>query len=68
VTTTHRVAIERCSRSATSTQSSPGISHTRFEDTPKPALDKSIRVFLMVVERTIARLSASKPAKKKRAA
>jgi N-carbamoyl-L-amino-acid hydrolase len=39
-------------------QSSPGISHTRFEDTPKPALDKSIRAFLITVERTIARLSA----------
>jgi allantoate deiminase len=51
-------------------QSSPGISHTRFEDTPKPALDKSIRVFLTAVDRTIARLSAkpAKPAKRKRAA
>jgi N-carbamoyl-L-amino-acid hydrolase len=40
-------------------QSSPGISHTRFEDTPKPALDKAIRVFLLTVERTIARLSSA---------
>jgi allantoate deiminase len=47
-------------------QSSPGISHTRLEDTPKPALDKSIRVFLIAVERTIARLSAAKPTKKPR--
>ena len=27
--------------------SSPGISHTRLEDTPTPALDKSIRAFLL---------------------
>jgi allantoate deiminase len=46
--------------------SSPGISHTRLEDTPRPALDKSIRVFLMTVERTVAQLSAPKKAKKKR--
>ena len=38
-------------------QSSPGISHTRIEDTPEPALDKSIRVFLRTVERTAAHLS-----------
>lgn len=35
-------------------QSSPGISHTRLEDTPRPALDRSIRAFLGAVERTIA--------------
>jgi hypothetical protein len=48
-------------------QSSPGISHTRFEDTPKPALDKSIRVFLTAVDRTIAQLSSAKPKTKNRA-
>ena len=35
-------------------QSSPGISHTRLEDTPLPALDQSIRAFLLTVDRTIA--------------
>ncbi|MGE0402147.1 MAG: Zn-dependent hydrolase [Kofleriaceae bacterium] len=44
-------------------QSSPGISHTRFEDTPRPALDKSIRVFLTAVERTIATLSSASSAR-----
>ena len=39
-------------------QSSPGISHTRLEDTPAPALDKSIRAFLRTVERTLAQFSA----------
>jgi len=34
-------------------QSSPGISHTRLEDTPIPHLDKSIRAFLRLVERTV---------------
>jgi len=34
--------------------SSPAISHTRLEDTPKPALHKSIRAFLLAVERTLA--------------
>ena len=34
-------------------QSSPGISHTRLEDTPLPALDKSIRAFLLTVDRTV---------------
>ena len=33
--------------------SSPGISHTRLEDTPLPALDKSIRAFLRTVDRTL---------------
>ena len=42
-------------------QSSPGISHTRFEDTPRPALDKSIRAFLVSVERTIALLATPSP-------
>jgi N-carbamoyl-L-amino-acid hydrolase len=39
-------------------QSSPGISHTRLEDTPRPALDKSIRAFVLTVERTLAMLAA----------
>jgi len=34
--------------------SSPGISHTRLEDTPIPALDKSIQSFLRTVDRTLA--------------
>lgn len=34
-------------------QSSPGISHTRLEDTPLPALDKSIRAFLLTVDQTL---------------
>lgn len=38
-------------------QSSPGISHTRIEDTPIPALDKSIRAFLRTVERTVEHLA-----------
>ena len=39
-------------------QSSPGISHTRLEDTPKVALDQSIRAFLIAVDRTIAHHAA----------
>ncbi len=35
-------------------QSSPGVSHTRIEDTPLPALDKSIRAFLGCVDRALA--------------
>ncbi len=42
-------------------QSSPGISHTRLEDTPRPALDKSIRAFLIAVDRTLEALSARTP-------
>ncbi|MCC6336609.1 MAG: Zn-dependent hydrolase [Myxococcales bacterium] len=38
-------------------QSSPGISHTRIEDTPLPALDKSIRAFLFLAEKTVAHLA-----------
>jgi N-carbamoyl-L-amino-acid hydrolase len=34
--------------------SSPGISHTKVEDTPIPALDKAIRAFQLTVERTLA--------------
>ena len=40
-------------------QSSPGISHTRFEDTPIPHLDKSIRAFLKLVERTVEHVAAT---------
>jgi N-carbamoyl-L-amino-acid hydrolase len=39
-------------------QSSPGISHTRLEDTPMPALDQSIRAFLRLVEMTVAHVAA----------
>jgi N-carbamoyl-L-amino-acid hydrolase len=35
-------------------QSSPGVSHTRIEDTPRKALDQSIRAFELAVERTLA--------------
>lgn len=38
-------------------QSSPGISHTKLEDTPIPALDKSIRAFLLTVDRTLEHLA-----------
>jgi N-carbamoyl-L-amino-acid hydrolase len=38
-------------------QSSPGVSHTRIEDTPLPALDTSIRAFLGLVEKTVAHLA-----------
>lgn len=34
--------------------SSPGVSHTRIEDTPRPALDKSCRAFFSTVERALA--------------
>jgi len=35
-------------------QSSPGISHTRLEDTPRAALDQAIRAFLLTVDETLA--------------
>ena len=38
-------------------QSSPGVSHTRIEDTPLPHLDKSIRAFLQVVDKTVQHLA-----------
>jgi allantoate deiminase len=38
-------------------QSSPGISHTKIEDTPIPHLDKSIRAFSRLVEKTVRHLS-----------
>ncbi len=40
-------------------QSSPGVSHTRIEDTPLPALDVSIRAFLGTVDRTLEHLAKS---------
>ena len=40
-------------------QSSPGVSHTRIEDTPRPALDKSIRAFLRAVDRTLEHLGGT---------
>ncbi|HEY6039785.1 MAG TPA: hydantoinase/carbamoylase family amidase [Kofleriaceae bacterium] len=49
--------------------SSPGVSHTRIEDTPRPALDKSIRAFLIAVDRTLAHHAAgaakAKPRRKR---
>lgn len=38
-------------------QSSPGISHTRLEDSPLPALDKAIRAFLLTVDRALDHLA-----------
>ncbi|MFO0564764.1 MAG: Zn-dependent hydrolase [Polyangiaceae bacterium] len=38
-------------------QSSPGISHTRLEDTPLPHLDKAIRAFLLSADRAVAHLA-----------
>ena len=49
-------------------QSSPGVSHTRIEDTPEPALDKSIRSFLGLVEKTVQHLSLPLQPKKKKSA
>ncbi len=39
-------------------QSSPGISHCKEEDTPIPHLDKSIRSFLSLAERTVEHVAA----------
>ncbi len=47
-------------------QSSPGVSHTKIEDTPRPALDKSIRAFLIAVDRTIAELAVATPKRRRR--
>lgn len=38
--------------------SSPGISHTKIEDTPEPALDLSIQAFLRTVDKTVAHFGA----------
>jgi N-carbamoyl-L-amino-acid hydrolase len=44
--------------------SSPGVSHTRIEDTPRSALDKSIRAFLLTVDRTVEHFATqAKPTK-----
>lgn len=52
-------------------QSSPGVSHTRIEDTPIPALDQSIQAFLRTVDRTLEHYgtppAAKKPTASKRA-
>jgi allantoate deiminase len=40
-------------------QSSPGISHTKLEDTPIPHLDKSIRAFQLLVEKTVAHVAGT---------
>jgi allantoate deiminase len=40
-------------------QSSPGVSHTKIEDTPRPALEKSIRAFLLTVDKTVEHLAKS---------
>ena len=48
--------------------SSPGVSHTRIEDTPKPALDKSIRAFLITIDRTLAHHASKKPKRSQRGA
>jgi acetylornithine deacetylase/succinyl-diaminopimelate desuccinylase-like protein len=42
-------------------QSSPGISHTRHEDTPRPALDKAIRAFMIAVDRALHTVSEASP-------
>ena len=46
-------------------QSLRGLSHTKLEDTPRPALDKSIRAFLIAVDQTIAHLAAADANKKR---
>ncbi len=46
-------------------QSSPGVSHTRIEDTPRKALDQSIRAFELTVERTLEHYAAEAPAPSK---
>ena len=46
-------------------QSSPGVSHTKIEDTPRPALDKSIRAFLIAVERTLAHHAVPAPPRRR---
>lgn len=44
-------------------QSSPGISHTRIEDTPRPALAASIDAFMLTVDRAMAQLTTGKARK-----
>ncbi len=38
-------------------QSSPGVSHTRIEDTPEPCLDASIQAFLRTVDKAVRHYS-----------
>ncbi|MBM4376875.1 MAG: hydantoinase/carbamoylase family amidase [Deltaproteobacteria bacterium] len=40
-------------------QSSPGISHTRLEDTPIPHLDRSVKAFLRLLERTVEHVAST---------
>ncbi len=49
-------------------QSSPGVSHTRIEDTPRKALDQSIRAFELTVERTLAHYAGVPAAKRRKRA
>lgn len=48
-------------------QSSPGVSHTRIEDTPRKALDQSIRAFILTVERTLAHHASAEAPQRPRA-
>ncbi len=41
-------------------QSSPGVSHTKIEDTPEPALDASIQAFLRTVDKTLAHVGGER--------
>ncbi|MBK7865435.1 MAG: Zn-dependent hydrolase [Archangiaceae bacterium] len=41
-------------------ESSPGVSHTRIEDTPVRSLEKSIRAFSSLVDKTVAHLAAGR--------
>jgi allantoate deiminase len=43
-------------------QSSPGISHCKEEDTPAEHLDRSIRAFLLLAEKTVALLAEERSA------
>ncbi len=49
-------------------QSSPGVSHTKIEDSPLPALDKSIRAYLATVQRASEHVAkgGKPPARKRR--
>jgi hypothetical protein len=39
--------------------SSNGLSHCKEEDTPEPHLEKTIRAYLRLVDKTIAHVAAS---------
>ncbi len=49
-------------------QSSPGISHTRLEDTPLPALDQSIQSFLRTVDYALEHYGEQTQAQKQKQA